>query len=110
VTLNEQVLLLVIGAGIALVSSLATAIVTNLISYRLQRRAHFDERKSEFQKVMGRLVGLAGDTTPRALTEAEQEELLEMLSRISPSDITRLNFMLGRESLIADRWKSAQED
>ncbi|MGB8214625.1 MAG: hypothetical protein WCE68_13790 [Anaerolineales bacterium] len=73
-TFNEELTILLVGAGIALVSSLLTTVVTSLLSERSARRAKHAAKLERLYYLTGKMAALKHDT-PESISDDLAEEL-----------------------------------
>jgi ABC-type phosphate transport system auxiliary subunit len=110
--MNNDVILLLAGAGISLVSSLATAAFTTLLNYWLDRRAKITEKAEQAYHLMGKMSALMARTNdqadPVAVWEKHSQGLDEFL-RESKRNPNRLAGIIGLIETVLERVQTVEE-
>lgn len=92
-TFQNELTLILVGAAIALISSVATTIVTALISYRLDRRRRKEARKEQALQTLGQLSARVNATAANIRLKQDIERVLKILES-APSD-DHLDALIG---------------
>jgi chromosome segregation ATPase len=110
--MSNDVILLLVGAGIALVSSLATAAFTALLKYWLDSRAKTAEKTEEAYRLIGRMSVIITKGKDQvdwvAIWEKHSRRLDEFL-RVSKRDPNKLAGIIGLIETGLEQMEELQE-